>query len=256
MTNPTYGSLWPRYAKQWDSMSIRPNKVNTFKAIAQKLVSLKSHYVAVEKRTGVPWYMVALLHMRESDNDFRTQLAQGDPLSRVSVHVPRGRGPFNTWEDGAYDALVTLKGWNRVIDWRLEKILYYAELYNGWGYFYHGVPSAYLWAGSTIYSGGKYVADGVWSSSAQDVQPGVAPVLKCMIELDPTINPKRESALPEKTVVAAPIIVGTTAAVAQPHLWPYILGGVVLCLIAYGIYKYLKRNKNVTVVQNSVPVAS
>lgn len=227
---PTYGSKWPIYAKQWDEMKIRENKRPVFEKIARKLIGFKSHYVAAEKLTGVPWYMIALLHMRESDNDFRTQLAQGDPLNRKSTHVPRGRGPFKTWEDGAYDALVTLKGFNKIIDWRLEKILYYAELYNGWGYYNHGVPSAYLWAGSTVYSGGKYVADGVWSASAVDSQPGVASVLRVMMELDSSIKPKRESTDAGATAVvvggagAAVTVAATT--IIQP--WMYWVAGVAI----------------------------
>src|SRR5256885_17211305 len=93
---PTYSSKWPQYAKQWDSMQVRPSKVAAFNRIAQKLIANKDRYQKAEKLTGVPWYMIALLHMRESDNDFNTQLAQGDPLHSRSVHVPSGRGPFST----------------------------------------------------------------------------------------------------------------------------------------------------------------
>jgi len=174
-------------------MEIRPTRLAALERYAKKLVAEKVRYLEVEKLTGVPWYMVALLHMRESDNDFSTQLAQGDPLSRRSTHIPRGRGPFKTWVAGAVDALVTLKHLDRVIDWRLEKILYYAEQYNGWGYHNKGIASAYLWAGSTIYKGGKYISDGRWSATAIDSQPGVASVLRLMMKLDPSIKPEREN---------------------------------------------------------------
>jgi lysozyme family protein len=120
-------------------------------------------------------------------------LAQGDPLNRRSVHEPSGRGPFKSWEEGAYDALVRLKKLNRVKDWRLEKMLYYAEQYNGWGYHYHRMPSPYLWGGTTIQRRGKYVADGRFSPTTWDVQPGVAALISQMMHLDPTISPLRES---------------------------------------------------------------
>src|SRR5687767_12868602 len=82
--------------------------------------------------------------------------------------VPRGRGPFKSWEAGAYDALVTLKKLNKVIDWRLEKILYHSERYNGWGYHFRGLPSPYIWGGSTIQRRGKFVADCKFSSTTWD----------------------------------------------------------------------------------------
>jgi len=189
---PTYGPRWPTYARQWDTMKISPSRLAEFKRIAKRLFDAKGRYVYVQNKTGVPWYMIAVIHERESSQNWRTQLAQGDPLSRKSTHEPKGRGPFSTWEAGAWDALVTLKGLNKVIDWRLEKIIYHLERYNGWGYFNRGVPSAYIWAGSTIYRKGKYIADGVWSSTAVDIQPGVAPLIKCLMVLDPTIRPVRE----------------------------------------------------------------
>lgn len=243
---PSYSAKWPTYAKEWDSMTIRPNKVASFNTIAKKLIANKERYLSVEKATSVPWFMVALLHMRESDNNFSTQLAQGDPLSRRSTHVPAGRGPFSTWEAGAYDALVTLKNFNKIIDWRLEKILYYSELYNGWGYSNHGVPSAYIWAGSSVYSGGKYISDGVWSPTAVDSQPGVAPVLKAMMALDPTINPKRETTGQEVTphagTAGAVVIGGTAATAAYPHLAVWIIPiTAVVAIAAYFIVKHFTK---------------
>lgn len=249
---PTYGSKWPEYAKQWDKMEIRPNKQAAFEKIAKKLIASKDRYVAAQKKTGVPWYMIALLHMRESDNNFNTQLAQGDPLSRRSTHVPAGRGPFDTWEEGAYDALVTLKHFDKIIDWRLEKILYYSELYNGWGYHNHGVPSAYLWAGSTVYIHGKYISDGVWSSSAVDSQPGVASVLRVMMKLDPSIKPLRESTSAGVGPAAVILGGGAVAAATQTEHWPWILGGTaaaaIIAFVAwrYWVYRTHKVNENVT----------
>lgn len=255
---PTYGSKWPEYAKQWDKMEVRPSKVNIFTSIANKLIANKPRYQAAEKLTGVPWYMIALLHMRESDNNFNTQLAQGDALSRRSVHVPAGRGPFSTWEAGAYDALVVLKGFNRIIDWRLEKILYYSELYNGWGYHAHGVPSAYIWAGSTVYNGGKYVADGVWSSSAVDSQPGVASVLKIMMQLDPTIKPKRETTAMDVVATSGPVIAGGAVATQAPqHMWPWIIGGSIgLGLILFMLTKWLKKEPEIKETEHVVVAQS
>lgn len=189
---PTYGSLWPSYAKQWDRMALRSTREPELRRIAKRLYAAKERYVAVERKTGVPWYMIAVIHERESSQDWDASLAQGDPWDEVSIHVPRGRGPFHSWEEAAIDAL-QYDGLTKVKDWRLEKVLYYLEKYNGWGYRRHGVPSAYLWAGSNIYSSGKYVADGQWSAMAVDKQAGCAPLIRCLMDLDETVRPVRET---------------------------------------------------------------
>jgi len=267
---PTYGSLWPTYAKQWDSMSIRPSKLTEFRKIAKRLFDAKERYVRVQNKTGVPWYMIAVIHEREASQNWNTQLAQGDPLSRSSTHVPRGRGPFATWEAGALDALHIDK-LDQVKDWRIEKILYYLELYNGWGYHSHGVPSAYVWAGSTIYTRGKYVADGVWSSTATDTQPGCAPLLKCLMELDPTIKVYRETvgdtpaseALPKPTIAAkaasATAVVGGAGAVVvatQTTNWLHVSEWVALAAaVVAGVYyiiHWIRGKKDVAVVEGPV----
>ena len=74
--------------------------------VAKRLVAAKSRYQAVAARTGVPWFVIAVIHERECSQSWAGSLAQGDPWNRVSVHVPAGRGPFTSWEDAAVDALV------------------------------------------------------------------------------------------------------------------------------------------------------
>ena len=100
--------------------------------------------------------MIAAIHRRESDCDFDTYLGNGEPLDEVTTLVPAGRGPFDTWEEGAIDAL-TYDGLTEVTDWRLEKMLFHLEKYNGLGY--HNktppLPSPYLWAGTNIQEPGS-----------------------------------------------------------------------------------------------------
>ncbi len=193
MSVPTYGKQWPKYAKQWDIAS--RTRLSYTTTVAKKILANKARYQAVEKRTGVPWYWIACAHYRESDLDFKTQLAQGDPLGKVSTHVPRGQGPYfgpDAWERAALIALEDT-GATKIKDWRLEKMIYHWEKYNGWGYFNHGIPSPYVWAGTTIQKPGKYVADGKWSSAAIDNQLGCVAILKTLMEVDPTIKPARET---------------------------------------------------------------
>lgn len=192
MTTFIYGQRWPVYAKEWDRMVINPNRVGEAKRIAVKLFASKDRYLGVEKSTGVPWYMIAVIHMRESSQNWSRSLAQGDPWNKVSTHVPKGRGPFHSWEEAAIDAL-NIDGLAKVIDWRLEKVAFHLERYNGLGYFNHGIPSPYLWSWTNIQKPGKYIADGVWSSTATDTQPGCMPLIKSLMDLDPTIKPIRET---------------------------------------------------------------
>jgi lysozyme family protein len=173
-------------------MTIKPGRLGEFTAYAQYAIAYKDQYLAVEKATGVTWPHVAVLHRRESDAKFYTYLGNGDPLDRATVHVPRGRGPFKSFLDGAVDAL-RLDGLTSVQDWRLEKVLYYCELFNGAGYDMRGIPSPYLWGGTSIQVAGKYVADGVWSSSQWDTQPGCAAMLHQIALLDPTVAYVRET---------------------------------------------------------------
>ena len=187
---PSYRSKWPTYARQWDAMHI--TRLATVRAVAKRLHAAKDHYLKIEKATGVPWWMVAVIHERESSQNWSRSLAQGDPWNRVSVHVPRGRGPFRSWEEAAIDALATLKRLHKVTDWRLEKALYQLERYNGWGYHWRGLASPYLWGGTTIQQRGKFVADGKFSPTTMDGQLGCAGMIYAMMDLDPSIQPIRE----------------------------------------------------------------
>lgn len=172
-------------------MTIKPNRQLEFDRIAAHLFAHKARYVAVEKDTGVPWYMIAVLHQRESDANFNTYLGNGEPLSRKTRLVPRGRGPFKTWQEGAVDAL-HYDGLTTVSDWRLEKILFFCESFNGWGYAMRSLPSPYVWGGTSVQRPGKYVSDGKWNARVMDSQPGCAPILATLAKFDKTIQFTRE----------------------------------------------------------------
>lgn len=185
-----YGNKWPEYAKQWDAMQINSNRRHEFESIAKGLISLKSHYTPIEAKTGVPWFVIALIHLREASNDFSKSLAQGDPWNRRSHNKPIS-GPFNSFEESAiwalrHDLLSSQK------DWRLEKILYFQELYNGAGYDMRGLPSPYIWGGTNQQKPGKFTSDRVFSRTKWDGQPGVAPIMKIMSEMDDSIKFTRE----------------------------------------------------------------
>ncbi len=190
-----YSERWPDYAHQWDTMQIRPSLEHEFEREAQYAVDFKIRYQEIERLTGVPWALVAVIHRREAAGAFGCYLGNGESLSHRTVTVPKGRGPFtgpNAFERGAVDAL-HLDGLDAVRDWRLEKQLYYTELFNGTGYFGRGIPSPYVWGGTNIQKPGKYVADHVWDGHVMDIQLGTAPLLATIARLDPSVTFTRET---------------------------------------------------------------
>src|SRR5437868_11369316 len=174
-------------AKRWENAKLTRN----FASVAGHLVApdAKARYQAVEKRTGVPWPFIAVAHERECSQDWTGSLAQGDPWNKVSIHVPAGRGPFRSWEDAAYDALLHCPPHAaRNKDWSIGATLTMLEQYNGLGYAARGRPSPYIWSGTDQYQSGKYVRDNVFDPNAVDQQLGCAGLLMAMMALDPTIT--------------------------------------------------------------------
>lgn len=171
--------------RRWNAAKLTRN----YLSIAQRLVAAKQRYTLVSARTGVPWPVIAVIHMRESSQSWSGSLAQGDPWNKVSVHVPAGRGPFASWEEAAVDALVDCAPYAaRNKDWSIGGTLTMLEQYNGLGYASKGRPSPYVWSGTDQYVSGKYVRDGVYDPNVVDQQPGCANLLMKMMELDPTIT--------------------------------------------------------------------
>lgn len=174
----------------------------------------KARYLTVAARTGVPWFVIALIHEREASQNWQTQLGQGDPLNRKSVHVPAGRGPFKTWEDGAVDALVNCGPYAaRWRDWSPGGTMTLLEQYNGLGYASRGRPSPYVWAGTNEYVSGKYVRDGVYDPNTIDTQPGCAGLLLAMMAIDPSI----QFGTPHANDNLAPTVHATGQTVVVPH---------------------------------------
>lgn len=187
-----YGQKWQEYAAQWDRMTINASRSAEMTKLAQFAIDHKSRYSPIEEATRVPWWLIAVLHRRESDADFDTYLGNGEPLNRATKLVPKGRGPFPDFKVGAIDAL-HIDGLDAVRDWRLEKALYYCETFNGFGYASRGLPSPYVWGGTNIQKPGKYVADGKWNGRAIDPQPGCAPIIATIAHLDPNVQFIRET---------------------------------------------------------------
>lgn len=177
--------LSPEYAHRWATMKVtRPQDAL---ALGRRLLAGRANYDAVQAVTGVPSVLLAGIHERESDGDFRTYLGNGDPLSSPTTHVPANRGPFATWAAGAADAL-HLDGLDAVKTWNIPRALYEPELFNGFGYRARGVVSPYVFGWTDQYTSGKYVADGQFDPSAVDQQPGVAALMWAMLQISPSLG--------------------------------------------------------------------
>ena len=173
--------LSARNAERWRAAKI--TRGPEFQQVATRLLSGRKIYEAISSKTGVPWRVIAVIHEREAGKDltFSKNIAQGDPWNRKSTHVPAGRGPFNSFEEAAYDALVRCAPYaasNK--DWSIGGTLTLLERYNGLGYANKGLPSPYVWSGTNQYEKGKYIADGVFDPNAVDQQLGCAGLLLAM----------------------------------------------------------------------------
>lgn len=196
-------------AKRWAAAKLTraSEYTSTSHAPVPRILAAQNRYARVQAMTGVAWQFVACTHYRESNLDFSTQLGQGDPLNRVSIHVPTGRGPFASFEDGAYDALVNCSPYAaRIHDWSMPGLLTRLEMYNGLGYAKRGLPSPYVWSGTDQYHSGKYIRDRVFDPNTVDKQLGVAGLIISLGEAGHT-PPATSTPLPspiDHTALPAP----------------------------------------------------
>lgn len=165
--------------ERWNKAKFtRSTEIN---AQAAKIIANKARYEAVSKKTGVPWDVIGVIHYRESSGSFAGVLHNGQKIigtGKKTTLVPKGRGPFSTWEDAAIDALSKCHPYlAKNTDWSLGTTLDKLEAYNGLGYRNKGRPSPYLWAGTDQYVKGKYVADGKYDPNHVDKQLGCAAIL-------------------------------------------------------------------------------
>lgn len=160
--------------------------------VAERLSKSKVRYKSASSLTGVPWFVIAVIHQRESSGSFAGVLHNGQKIigtGRKTTIVPKGRGPFASWEAAAVDALKNCHPYaanNR--DWSVKGTLDLLERYNGLGYRNKGLPSPYLWAGTNQYQKGKYIADGKYDPNHVDKQLGCAAILMAMMETEEDVR--------------------------------------------------------------------
>jgi lysozyme family protein len=170
--------------KRWSTIKIKPSFEVEVNLLVMRYQRNKSRYETVEhmRSNGVPAPIAFCLHYRESDNDFTCHPHEGSSLAHRTRYVPKGRLPAPKeppykWEVSAEDAYYVcdhLEGnWSN-ISFAFDTM----ERFNGLGYRKRGVLSPYIYSGTQFYTGGKFVSDGRFSSTALDKQLGCLAILK------------------------------------------------------------------------------
>lgn len=180
-----FEALKDEYARLYATMEVRPERRIAIDKAARQIVASRNTYEIIEQKTGVPWYLVGVIHHLECGGQWDKHLHNGDPLDARTVQVPKNRPKGNppfSWEDSACDAL-ECDGLDKVEEWSLPRMAFELEKYNGFGSRAKGINTPYLWSFTNHYSRGKYTADGVWSATAVSAQAGAMAVLRRIDEL-------------------------------------------------------------------------
>ena len=196
--NLTFDALRPEYEELWGIVN-KPGGLTRItetmrQANAIVAPAAKARFQAVEKRTGVPWFVTGIVLTREAGSppNFHAWLHNGDPMfdhdgfPRQTVNVPARRppNPAVSWEDGAVDAY-SIEGLLQKNDWSPAFVAWLLEKFNGWGYrLYHHVRSPYVWGATVAQQSGKYTSDRVWDATVTDTQIGGMALLAALIQID------------------------------------------------------------------------
>lgn len=210
-----YTVLKPEYERLLRTMQVAPERVQEVDLVARALLrpAWLDRYREVDRQTKVPACFIAGLDERESGADPSRSLGQGDYWNRVSTHVPKGHGPWASWIAAAI-YYVNLDKLNATsAPWSWAYACWKGEAWNGFGARGRGINTGYLWAGTNHYTRGKYIADGVWSSSAVDRQLGIIPIMRRMVEMNSSlrftdIEPVQTMPTPAPAVLKPPVGVG------------------------------------------------
>lgn len=200
--NLTFDALRREYKELWDAINEPggltriPETMHEAQAILAP--EARARFEAVERRTGVPWFVTGIVLTREAGSppNFHAWLHNGDPMfdhtsaARRTVNVPAHRppDPAVSWEDGAVDAY-EIEGLLDRSDWSPALVAWLLEKFNGFGYrLYHHVRSPYLWGATAVQERGKYAADRTWDPTVMDPQIGGMALLAALIGREPGIR--------------------------------------------------------------------
>lgn len=186
--SPSREPITPDYSAILSKCVLDEDKRDEVRRIVEKCwIPNKARYEKVSDLTGVPSWVVFCIHYKEASCSFAGCLHNGDRIigtGKLTIQVPKGRGPFKTWEDSATDALLLKKSifpsnWLIVTD-----CLEFCEKYNGLGHRRHGELSPYVWAYTNQHDEtGNYVTDGNYNPEAPIKSPGVASLMITLVEM-------------------------------------------------------------------------
>lgn len=173
------------YNEKWKGLEIRPEWRHEVDDSVLRIARGQQTYREIEAATGVPWFVVGLIHELEASCNFSRQLHNGDLLTARTRNEPKGRpaagSPPFTFMQSAVDALAcdALDTWK---EWDIAGISWKMEGFNGFGYRKKAVENPYLYSGSNWYHKGKYVADGLYVASRVSKQLGCIVILRALVD--------------------------------------------------------------------------
>lgn len=189
----------PWYRRMFEACKVNPGKEAQLERTLATIERGMPRYREVAERLGAEnvenfaWILGAI-HFKEASCDFDGVLHNGEKIvgtgKKTSI-VPKGRGPFSSWEDSAVDAIaIESSRWRKLVAGGADigDILWALERFNGTGYITgagRAETSPYLWACSNINDGrGKYVSDGKFDPTATTgATAGAALILKELARL-------------------------------------------------------------------------
>lgn len=193
--DPDEGTV-PWYQRMFLGCEVKPGLEPMVASAVKSVESGFSRYLEVSTLLGFQSqqaelfaYILGALHYKEASCSFAGVLHNGEKIigtGRKTTLVPAGRGPFETWESAAIDA-INLNGgrWKnlRAGSAAIGDILFAMERFNGAGYITgkgKEDTTPYLWACSNVNDGrGLYVKDGVYDPNYSTTKSvGAAVILK------------------------------------------------------------------------------
>lgn len=186
-----FEALRPDYEHWVAACKPRPECVSLIDAVAHRITrpEAMANFSLVQQRMGIPVLFTAPSFERECGCDFKCSPAQGDRWDQVSRHVPKGRGPFRSWYESAFDTYHNIDHLD-VFSAPLSLVYgcYWWEKINGFGYRARGLRSPYVVGGSNLQQPGKYIADGEFDTRHMDEQLGCLPIAMRMQQIHPELS--------------------------------------------------------------------
>lgn len=167
------------YKRLYQTVKILPRYQHWLKYYVSESFRNSYSYLKAEKKTGVPWQIIASIHSLECAFDMNRQILNGQKWDRKTTISPKNKGPFKNWQESTICAFEMHNYKLCADEISIESVLRFLEKWNGWGYANKGLNSPYLWALSNHGEGvGKFIKDGIYDPKAESKQLGAALLIK------------------------------------------------------------------------------